>query len=356
MRAYGRMLLAWIRPFRAGLWISVGFLAVDGVWLSLLPVWQISYGSVLVALLAFGAIRACILAFWFLLFGLCPMVKHRPLGRAAHWVLAVLNLAALALALYGFVVEPTQLTVTRIEVAVPGLTRPVRVVQLSDIHVERTSQRELALPDLVAGLHPDVIALTGDYVSKLYPGDTQMRNDLRALVGQLHAPMGVYAVNGNVESPYEEHRLLDGLGVQILDNKIVRLPGLGDHLVILGVNFNKYSPDQRALARLMKQLQPDDFSLLLYHKPDMAYTARNLGVDLYLTGHTHGGQVRLPFYGALVTNSSLGKQFEMGRYQLDPMTMFVTRGIGMGGRFSPRVRFLCPPEVVVIDLVPAPSP
>jgi predicted MPP superfamily phosphohydrolase len=69
-----------------------------------------------------------------------------------------------------------------------------------------------------------------------------------------------------------------------------------------------------------------------------------------LSGHTHGGQVRLPWFGALVTSSLYGKAFEMGRYQLAGLTLYVTRGIGLEGSAAPRARFLCPPEVIVWEI------
>ncbi len=73
-------------------------------------------------------------------------------------------------------------------------------------------------------------------------------------------------------------------------------------------------------------------------------------MDLYLSGHTHGGQVRLPFYGAVFTASYYGKKYEMGQYQLGPATLYVSRGIGMAGGLIPRVRLLCPPELVLVEL------
>ena len=135
--------------------------------------------------------------------------------------------------------------------------------------------------------------------------------------------------------------------------KIVRVPAFGDHFVMLGLNDVDFADDQAQLALLMQQVRPDDFSLLLYHKPDLAYAARDLGINLYLAGHTHGGQIRLPFYGAVITNSHYGKTFEMGLYHLDQTTLYVSRGLGLEGMSAPRARFLCPPEVVVVDLAPA---
>jgi hypothetical protein len=95
---------------------------------------------------------------------------------------------------------------------------------------------------------------------------------------------------------------------------------------------------------------PSRFTLLLYHSPDLAPEAAALGVDLMLSGHTHGGQVRLPWFGALYTSSLYGKRYEAGRYALGRGTLYVSRGIGMEGKGAPRVRFLCPPEIVLWEI------
>jgi hypothetical protein len=95
---------------------------------------------------------------------------------------------------------------------------------------------------------------------------------------------------------------------------------------------------------------PAPFTLLLYHSPDLMPQAVRAGVDLYLCGHTHGGQIRLPLVGALVTSSRFWKKYEMGRYVEKNTMMYVSRGIGMEGMGAPRARFLCPPEIELIEL------
>ncbi len=343
--------LRYAKILFAGLLMSAGFLVLDGAWLELLPRLGFSYGRVLPTLTAFAAMRAGLFVVWLLILAGMAIFRAGARLRNAMRVLAALNLLLLGIGLYGFCVEPQQLTVGRIQVALPGLSHPVRIVQLSDIHVERTTHREQALPGLVESLHPDMIVLTGDYLNLSYLHDDRAANDLRQLLGQLHAPLGVYAVNGTVEHPQEMKNLLAGLDIRPLENEVVRIPAFGDHFVLLGLNDVEFNNDQAQLKLLMQQVRPDDFSLLLYHKPDLAYAARDLGIDLYLAGHTHGGQIRLPFYGAVVTNSHYGKTFEMGLYHLGQTTLYVSRGLGLEGLSAPRARFLCPPEVVVVDLV-----
>jgi predicted MPP superfamily phosphohydrolase len=78
--------------------------------------------------------------------------------------------------------------------------------------------------------------------------------------------------------------------------------------------------------------------------------AQQYPVDLYLCGHTHGGQVRLPIYGAIITSSSLGKRYEMGPYVEQDTTLYISRGIGLEGLSAPRMRLLCPPEIILFSL------
>jgi predicted MPP superfamily phosphohydrolase len=106
------------------------------------------------------------------------------------------------------------------------------------------------------------------------------------------------------------------------------------------------------VRRLPASFPDDPYRLLLFHTPDQIEVAAQSGIDLYLAGHTHGGQVRIPIYGAVITASVYYKKYEAGLYQVGNTTLYVSRGIGMEGDIAPRVRFLAPPEVVVIDLVP----
>jgi hypothetical protein len=331
--------------------VLLGFILIDFIWLNSLPSWGISYGPGIPTFILFSILRVGTFMLWV---GLLFVTRHPKVNVLPLSTLSLIipNLFLLGFGIYGFCVEPFELTESHIEIQVPGLSHPVRIVQLSDIHVEYTTRREESLPGLVESLHPDMIVITGDLINKSYVNNPQSIKDLRELVGKLSAPLGIYAVNGNVETPQQLQSMLQGLDVRVLQNEVVRIPELGSHFVLVGLNFVDWSPDKKELTFLMTRTQPDDFSLLLYHKPDLAYAASALNVDLYLAGHTHGGQVRLPFYGALYTNSRYGKTFEMGLYQVGKTTLFVSRGLGFTGGFIPRIRFLAPPEVVTIDLVP----
>lgn len=106
------------------------------------------------------------------------------------------------------------------------------------------------------------------------------------------------------------------------------------------------------LGAALDMIPRDAFGVLLYHYPDLIHDVARRTCDLYCAGHTHGGQVALPFYGALITLSKFGKRYESGCYRVGSTTLYVNRGIGMEGGSAPRVRFCARPEITVIELEP----
>jgi uncharacterized protein len=346
------MIIFLIKKILPGILISIGFFLLDEIWIKALPVLDLSFSRSSSTLVMFFLIRSGLFLVWFLLLISLLIRPNIIIPTLFPWLLFIVNLLVLLFGLYGFCYEPFHLTVSQFNMPVPGLKRPIRIVQLSDLHVEFTTQRERDVPPLVKSLNPDMIVLTGDYMNESYSGNEDAINDMRDVIRQLHAPLGIYAVNGNVETPWEMQEWFKGMNINILDDQIAIISDIADQFTIVGLSFYDWRDNDQALVKLMDEVNPQAFSLLLYHKPDIAYTARDEHVNLYLAGHTHGGQVRLPFYGAVVTNSKYGKQFEMGLYHLDKTTLFVSRGLGFTGGVAPRIRFLAPPEVVVIDLVP----
>ncbi|OQA22811.1 MAG: phosphodiesterase YaeI [Chloroflexi bacterium ADurb.Bin360] len=108
--------------------------------------------------------------------------------------------------------------------------------------------------------------------------------------------------------------------------------------------------DAAALAKVHAEIPAGAPTILLYHTPDLMPQVVDLGIDLYLAGHTHGGQLCLPFYGALFTSSQWGKKYEGGRTQEGQTTLYVSRGLGMEGLGAPRARLLAPPELILWEL------
>ncbi|MEW5867766.1 MAG: metallophosphoesterase [Chloroflexota bacterium] len=342
-----------------------GFL--DWALLSALPHLGLSFGPVAPALLAFSMGRAAVFLVALLTLLALNLAQSRstvsPAARRLSPALAALwalNLVLSACAVYGLYIEPFDLHTSHVNLPAPAFLpdRPLRIVHISDIHVERITRRERDLIETVRSLHPDLILLTGDYLNIDYTTDDLTRQDGRAVLAQFSAPYGVYAVAGTrgVDTPQAMRVIFDGVEATLLQDETRLLEFPGGMIYLVGVSTLNRPRDSAMLAQQMVDVPRDAYSVLLYHTPDLADAAAQAGVDLYLGGHTHGGQVRLPFWGALVTMSAYGKKYESGLYTLGPMHMYISRGVGMEGLRLPRLRFLCPPEVTLIELGPEGSP
>jgi hypothetical protein len=278
-----------------------------------------------------------------------PFLRRPARARAIFVAMLVVQIGLTLAALEGLYIEPFRLGTTRVNVEAPALLpdRPLRVLHITDTHVERITKRERELLDQVELAQPDLIVMTGDYVNLDHLNDPESIRAARWLLSQLHAPYGVYATIGSTDPPYVMAALFDGLDIHVLDDRVERLSLPGGDVYLVGVSGDTNRAGM--LNKLMKQVPPDGFTLLLFHAPDLIETASRKGVDLYFAGHTHGGQIRVPFYGALMTGSIYGKQYEMGEYHVGGTMLYVSRGIGMEG-FMPRMRFLCPPEIELFEL------
>jgi predicted MPP superfamily phosphohydrolase len=339
----GKPLLGW--GVALGL---TAFSLADWALLASLPRRAISFGAVQPPWLGISLFR------WLLALAAVAVGSHWPLPTVA--VLAAIQAFIWLLMAYGTLVEPFRLQVTELEVSSAKLSNPgtpLRIVHLSDLHIERLTRRDRALPALVAGLAPDIIVLTGDFLNTSHNTDPRALDDLRVLLEQLHAPGGVYAVWGTIEVdlPPLLRPVLEAAGVVVLEDRAVELEIQDHRLWVMGVSCRRDPVvDGSKLRTLLAGAPPGAFTLLLYHIPDLMPEAASLRVDLYLAGHTHGGQWRLPGFGAILTSSRYWKRYEAGHYCEGTTHLYVSGGLGMEGFGMPRARFFCPPEVVSITL------
>jgi predicted MPP superfamily phosphohydrolase len=177
---------------------------------------------------------------------------------------------------------------------------------------------------------------------------------LRQFLTQLSAPYGVYATLGSpsVDLREEVIPIFSDLSIQLLRHNYERINlGQGRELVLLGMDCTHHLPtDRRRLELLMTNAPKQLLRIFLYHSPELMPEAVQQGIDLYLCGHTHGGQVRLPLIGPLLTSSQLGRRYVMGLYREGCTCLYVSRGIGLEGLSAPRVRFLAPPEITLVTI------
>jgi predicted MPP superfamily phosphohydrolase len=325
----------------AGAHFAIGL--ADWLALWLLPRLGRSFGPVMPPLLALTLARAA------LTLGIGWTVPS--IGLAVG-----LQLTLTALSLYATWIEPFRLQLTHQALTSPRLDLarpPVHLLHLADLHVERVTERERHVQRLIDQVQPDLILFSGDFVSLSHPDDPATRHDIRCLVSGWRAPFGMYVVSGSplIETQSMVAGFVEGTGAIWLRDEVRVLDVRGQPIALVGLTcHHRQDVDGPRLRRLAGDLPPDALRVLLYHSPDLAQQAAELGFDLYLCGHTHGGQIRLPLIGALLTSSDYGKRFEMGRHRVGPLTLYVSRGIGMEGGSAPRARLLCPPEVTVWTL------
>jgi hypothetical protein len=253
--------------------------------------------------------------------------------------------------------EPFALGTTHLTIPSSGLpadARPIRLLHLSDLHVERLTPRERHLLELIPQLQPDLIVITGDFLNLSYVDDPTARAEVRKVLAQLSAPYGVYATLGSppVDRRQTTPSLFEGTAIRLLRDEVAVLDfGDGRKLSLIGMDCDHdLEGDARVFEALVKLIPEDSARVLLYHSPELMPVVQQHPVELYLCGHTHGGQVRLPWYGAILTSSALGKQYEMGRYTEQGTTLYISRGIGLEGLSAVRMRLLCPPEIIMFTL------
>ncbi|HVB78673.1 MAG TPA: metallophosphoesterase [Candidatus Binataceae bacterium] len=240
-----------------------------------------------------------------------------------------------------------EIDVTRIRLPVRGLPPALEgmvACQLSDLHVDRDEdlERLVLAVGAVNAERPDLVFLTGDY----FTGPETMRRYLggfREAISALAPRLGVFAVAGNHDHWSSVERIagaLEQAGVRVLANESHRLHVRGESLVVVGIDdlWSRRAEPSRAFA----QVRPGECTMVLAHNPDTALYARHLKPGVMLSGHTHGGVVRLPFYGSPLKLLRIGKQFYAGLNRYRDFYIYTNRGLGT---YWLRIRINCRPEV-----------
>ncbi|MDD3653479.1 MAG: metallophosphoesterase [Desulfotomaculaceae bacterium] len=252
--------------------------------------------------------------------------------------------------LYAFAIERFWLEVRKLSVSLSMLPRSyagLRIALFSDVHLSifYSPKRLSGVVELINREHPDIICFTGDFLNA-YAG-TGMLLEAAPILRKLKAPSGKFAVLGNHDcragTKYVSRALELG-GFHVLINEHAVLEKKGGRLFIVGLaDVLKGGPD---LAKAMAGIPEEACSILLVHEPDFADSAASRPVSLQLSGHSHGGQVRLPYIGPLIT-TRLGRKYHSGLYKIDKLLLYTTWGVGT--TLLP-LRFFCRPQVAIITL------
>jgi uncharacterized protein len=227
------------------------------------------------------------------------------------------------------------------------------VALLSDFHYDpyfSVHPLHAAIP-IVNGLHPDLIVLTGDFVSVPVFGDERKAafaaEPCARFLTQMTAPHGLWAVMGNHDDntdPEHVTRALQAENIQVLANQSEPIEHNGARIWLAGVN--DVLSRTADLTRTLHRVPPGEAVILLVHEPDFADEASRFPIDLQLSGHSHGGQVRIPLLPPLYL-PAMARKYVWGAYHLGPLTLYTNAGLGTVGV---PMRLNCPPEITLLTL------
>lgn len=292
-----------------------------------------------IALLSWGVFAVAPMLFM----GIALVRRHqRPLfvgGSAAA-------VATLAIGFHAFMLEPHWLEVTHIEHRSPKVERGLTIALLADLQTDAPGDYERGVLAEIAAARPDLVLWAGDYLQIDDPADyARATETLRAMIQEagIDPALGMFAVQGNSETRASWPRLFD-------ETNVVPVPASGRIVLAQDVTLTALGLRDSFDSEL--RIEPaEGLHIVLGHAPD--YALGTVDADLLLAGHTHGGQVRLPWLGPILTLSQVPRAWAAGTTRLENGgTLVVSRGVGMERGPAPRLRFSCRPELVFIHVRP----
>ena len=284
----------------------------------------------------------------------CWVIFRQRINGKRRWTLTVLFGVLSAMTLFvgikGLLIEPTALHVKYYSFTTPKITKPIRIAFLADFQADNIGEYERRTLALLKKQKADLILFGGDYIQpRTMEHEEQLFAEFNALYRsmEISAPLGVYAVQGNLDlgSWSGWKKLFDG-GDVFKAKRTLTLDVGEVRLTLLDV-ASSFGPFRRPPSNPYGK-----YHIMVGHAPCFSLGTPN--VDLLLAGHTHGGQIQIPGFGPLLTASpGLPRSWASGRTVLkNGANLIVTNGTGMERGRAPRIRLFCPPNFIVVDLVP----
>ena len=287
--------------------------------------------------------------FWIPLLLLRSLRKPGSIPSGGRRIAFLLAVSVPLVALYALLVEPNRLQIREEIVPIaswPAGTPELVVAHLSDLQTVGPCDREHRALEEVRRARPDLIVVTGDYVGGPFFDTRPAEEDARAFLAELARIAPTIVVAGHCEDEEVRARVFAGLGLLYLEDASKDLDfGGGRRLRAIGLD--PYKPD----LRLPREPRPEGVACLVAtHSPDATTELVGAGVDLHVAGHTHGGQIVVPFFGAPITLTRLPRRYARGLFRFEDHWLDVCAGLGMEGNHAPRVRLFCPPEISILRL------
>ena len=255
------------------------------------------------------------------------------------------SIGLFGIAVDAFYIEPKALEINHHHLVLPGVPHPFTIGILADLQTDRVGAYEKKALEWLMAEKPDLILLPGDYIQAGRKGNREEGQALSKLLNEVNisAPLGVFAVNGNVEYPFWPDMFKENAVTPFKGSKTIEI---NHWLSLTGLKLSDSNNPK------LKLKAPGGKTHIVFgHCPD--YALGSIEGDLLIAGHTHGGQVRIPFFGPPITLSRVPRDWAAGVTETKPgQTLVVSRGVGMERGAAPRLRFLCRPELVILHISP----
>jgi uncharacterized protein len=277
----------------------------------------------------------------------------------ALWLISAV--ALFGLRVYATHIEPHLLQLREVTIATNKLSRPFTALHISDIQSGGIGGYEEKVFAKIRALNPDLILHTGDFLQPT--GNLTHASELPKLArlfATLNPPLGMYTVEGESDTPILSATPTELGGIRFLPSESVEIHAKDLHIRLLGLSLShtrtRHVTPVPLIENWLDDSPADALTIVMGHRPDYITRLLDLPIDLCLAGHTHGGQVRIPFYGAVVTPSGAPRKWARGYRELGATRLNVSAGIGAGhNKGLPSIRINCPPEMTLIRFVPSSS-
>jgi len=267
---------------------------------------------------------------------------------------------------YGSFIEPRLIIVNEVDINIgkTDLHESLKIVHISDLHAgpyKKTGYYE-RLSRRINELQPDLVVITGDHIYRKEESAIYLKGlEGTSNVYPTYAITGNHEYNLGLQEDYFDDKLIDKttvlkkvfekIGIQTLENQGLLLHTKNGQVHLSGIQEIWSQPEhvENQLRKMAKKTSNETPKILLSHNPDVINATNSSYFDIILSGHTHGGQIRLPIIGSIASlPTELGRKFDRGLFELNEDTkLYINQGIGEAG---PRARLFCPPEITVLTI------
>lgn len=252
--------------------------------------------------------------------------------------------------------EPHRLVLRTVTIESPKIKQPLRVLHITDIQSDRVGDYEKRVFARIQELKPDLVIHTGDLIQPIRPATFESElPKMVELFQTLNIPLGVYSIIGDADEGLMGLTKEELGGCQLLENETAVIELMGFRLNLYGLTLDQSAQGYPAGVRQwLDKANPEDFTILIGHRPDFVLHHNEDEIDLCLAGHTHGGQVRIPFVGPLSIASDIPRDWARGYREVGNTRLNVSAGVGCEhAEELPDIRVFCPSEMTLFELLPA---